>query len=311
MRHLLTLFDLTPKEVREIFAIAADLKKQLARGIRAPLLNGNVLGLLFEKQSLRTRVSFETAMLHCGGGSIYLGQDVGWGERETIADFGRVLSQYLDALVFRGKKHSQMVELSNYCECPVINGLTDVAHPCQALADLFTLEELKGGTAGRTMAFIGDGNNVCRSLAHACAYLDVSLNIASPKGYELDSEFLIELSSVCPNANIRQLNDPVEAVTGADAVYTDVWISMGQEAEKTERIKTFSDFQVNGPLMRKANNEAAFLHCLPAHRGNEVTDDVMDCPESAIVEQAANRMHVQKAILVWLLSRTSEANVRT
>lgn len=302
MRHLLSLFDLSPDDVREIFAIATDLKSKLANGTREDILHGRVLGLLFEKQSLRTRVSFETAMAHTGGSSIYLGQDVGWGERETIADFGRVLSQYIDALVFRGKKHAQMVELAEYCDCPVINGLTEVAHPCQALADLFTFQELNENVAGRTMAFVGDGNNVCRSLAHACAYLGVALNVASPAGYELDTDFIAELKKSCPDAQVQQLSDPAEAVANADAVYTDVWISMGQEAEKAERIKTFSDYQVNGELMSKANTGAAFLHCLPAHRGNEVTDEVMDCPQSAIVQQAANRMHVQKAVLVWLLS---------
>ena len=302
MRHLLSLFDLSPDDVKQIFAIATDLKAKLASGTREDILHGHVLGLLFEKQSLRTRVSFETAMAHTGGSSIYLGQDVGWGERETIADFGRVLSQYIDALVFRGKKHAQMVELAEYCDCPVINGLTEVAHPCQALADLFTFQELNGDVAGRTMAFVGDGNNVCRSLAHACAYLGVGLNVSSPVGYELDVDFLGQLKKVCPDAKVQQLSDPAEAVTGADAVYTDVWISMGQEAEKAERIKIFSDYQVNAELMSKANDGAAFLHCLPAHRGNEVTDEVMDCKQSAIVQQAANRMHVQKAVLVWLSS---------
>ena len=302
MRHLLSLFDLSADDVQQIFTIAADLKAKLAEGTREDILHGRVLGLLFEKQSLRTRVSFETAMAHTGGNSIYLGPDVGWGERETIADFGRVLSQYIDALVFRGKKHAQMVELAKHCDCPVINGLTEVAHPCQALADLFTFQELNGDVAGRTMAFIGDGNNVCRSLAHACAYLGVTLNVASPIGYELDTDFIATLKAKIPQANVNQMSDPAKAVDGADAVYTDVWISMGQEAEKAERIKTFSDYQVNGELMRKANEGAAFLHCLPAHRGNEVTDSVMDCTQSSIVEQAANRMHVQKAVLVWLLS---------
>lgn len=303
MRHLLTLFDLTPAELHEIFTIATELKSKLSKGVREDNLHGRVLGLLFEKQSLRTRVSFETAIAHGGGSSIYLGQDVGWGERETIRDFGRVLSQYIDALVFRGKKHAQMVELSQHCDCPVINGLTEVAHPCQALADLFTFQEIHGDIAGRTMAFIGDGNNVCRSLATACAYLDVSLKVASPPGYELDTAFLAELRNVVPTANVEQLLDPIQAVKDADAVYTDVWISMGQEAEKAERIKTFQDHQVNGQLMSHANNGASFLHCLPAHRGNEVTDEVIDSKESAIVQQAANRMHVQKAVLVWLLTR--------
>ena len=301
MRHILTLFDLSPDEVRQIFSIASQLKAKLIEGVREDNLHGRVLGLLFEKQSLRTRVSFETAIAHGGGSSIYLGQDVGWGERETIADFGRVLSQYIDALVFRGKQHAQMVELARHCDCPVINGLTDLAHPCQALADLFTFQELKGDVAGRKMAFVGDGNNVCRSLATACAYLGVQLNVASPPRYELDADFRQQLNAKFPNA-VQQMGDPAAAVTGADAVYTDVWISMGQEAEKEKRIHTFANYQVNGELISKANAEAAFFHCLPAHRGNEVTDEVIDSPQSAIVQQAANRMHVQKAVLVWLLT---------
>ncbi len=302
MRHLLTLFDLSRDEIRQIFAIASELKTKLSRGEREERLPRHVLGLLFEKQSLRTRVSFETAIVHCGGSSIYLGQDVGWGQRESVADFGRVISQYIDALVFRGKRHAQMVELANYCECPVINGLTELAHPCQALADLFTVQELYGDVAGKVIAYIGDGNNVCRSLAAACGLLDAQLNVAAPPGYELDADFLTRLGNVCPQAIIRQTSDPVEAVTGADVVYTDVWVSMGQETEKAARRERFSKYQVNSDLFGKAHSEAAFMHCLPAHRGEEVTDGVIDGQRSVVVQQAANRMHVQKAILVWLLS---------
>lgn len=302
MRHLLTLFDLSRDEIQQIFAIAAKMKSELSQGLREPKLPGQVLGLLFEKQSLRTRVSFETAIAHCGGSSIYLGQDVGWGKRESIADFGRVISQYIDALVFRGKRHDQMVELASYCDCPVINGLTDLAHPCQALADLFTVQEIHGDVAGKAIAYIGDGNNVCRSLAVACGLLDVQLNVAAPQGYELDAGFLAELGEVCPRAKISQTCDPIEAVTGADVIYTDVWVSMGQETEKANRLECFAKYQVNASLFNKANPDAAFMHCLPAHRGEEVTDEVIDSQQSAVVQQAANRMHVQKAVLVWLLS---------
>jgi ornithine carbamoyltransferase len=302
MRHLLTLFDLSLSEIEHIFSIAEDLKSRLAADQRDPVLAGRVLGLLFEKQSLRTRVSFETAIAHLGGSSIYLGQDVGWGERETVADFGRVLSQYIDVLVFRGKMHGQLEELAQHCECPVINGLTDLAHPCQALADVFTVRQLVGEIRGKTLAFIGDGNNVCRSLALACGVLGVKLAVASPPGYELEETFLAKAREELPQLEVQQTTDPCKAVDGAVAVYTDVWTSMGQEAEREARRAIFEPYQVNERLMDAAAPGAHFLHCLPAHRGEEVTDGVIDSGQSAVVQQAANRMHVQKAILVWLLT---------
>jgi ornithine carbamoyltransferase len=301
MRHLISLFDLSTAEINRIFAISEDLKAKFHMGIREPLLPGRVLGLLFEKPSLRTRVSFETAMAHLGGSSLFLGEDVGWGKRETPADFARVLSQYIDIVVCRAKSHETVEELARYSTCPVINGLTDRSHPCQALADLFTLREEHGTLKGKRLAYVGDGNNVARSLAICCARLGVDFAIASPKGYELDNEFVTQLDAQRNGSALIVSHDPAEAVADAAAVYTDVWASMGQETQRKKRAKAFADYQVNAQLMSRAPSNAIFLHCLPARRGEEVTDEVMDSPQSRIVEQAANRMHVQKGVIAWLL----------
>ena len=301
MRHLVTLFDLTAAEINRIFAIADDLKAKLKEGIREPILPGRVLGLLFEKPSLRTRVSFECGMAQMGGNSLFLGEDVGWGKRESPADFTRVLTQYVDVIACRAKSHAKVEELAKYATCPVINALTDLSHPCQALADLYTLREIDGSLKAKRIAYVGDANNVARSLAVACARLDVSLTIAAPKGYEFDPSFLKQLADEHPGAAPLCTSSPAEAVEGADAVYTDVWASMGQEAEQEKRQKDFAAYQVNAELMQHAKDDAIFLHCLPARRGEEVTDEVMDSPNSRIVEQAANRMHVQKAVVAWLL----------
>lgn len=301
IRHVLATADLLTGEIERIFAIAEALKLKLAAGDRPPLLAGRALAMLFEKQSLRTRVSFETGMIQLGGGSLFLGADVGWGSRETIADFGRVLSQYADAIVVRGKSHSRLEELAKYSTCPVINGLTDLAHPCQALADLFTLRELVGPLAGLKLAFVGDGNNVARSLAEGCGKLGMKFALAAPSGYEFSDAFVAELRQHVPRLELEQTTDPVEAVRGAVAVYTDVWASMGQEDESEQRRQDFAAFQVNAKLMRHAA-DAYFMHCLPARRGEEVTDDVIDSSRSVVVRQAANRMHAQKGLLVWLLN---------
>ncbi len=301
MRHLLTLLDVSRNEIEDIFSWAANLKDQWREGQRQMLLPGRVLGLLFSKPSLRTRVSFEAAMAHLGGMALYLGGDVGWGSRESPADFGRVLSQYTDAIVCRTHEHRVIEELAQYCACPVINGLTSKGHPCQALADLFTLQELKGSLAGRKLVFVGDGNNVARSLAIGCAKLGVHFTLASPAKYAFEQDFLTSIQNQAGAARISTLSDPVAAVQDADVVYTDVWSSMGQEAERQQRLSDFAAYRVDEQLMRHAP-DAHFLHCLPARRGEEVTDTVIDGPQSAIVHQAANRMHVQKGILAWLLS---------
>ena len=301
MRHVLTLLEMTTAEIERVFEISKELKDKLASGIREPLLPGRVMALLFEKQSLRTRVSFETAMAHLGGTSLFLGADVGWGKRESAADFAGILGQYVDVVVCRTFSHSRIEELARYATCPVINGLTDSAHPCQALADLFTLDEIHGPLAGKRLAYVGDANNVARSLAICCGKLGVEFAIASPRGYEFQPSFMEQLGREVPAAKVVQTTDPREAVRGAIGVYTDVWTSMGQEAELEARKKAFAAYQVNAALMEQVPEGAVFLHCLPAHRGEEVTDEVIDGHYSAVLVQAANRMHVQKGLLAWLL----------
>ncbi len=301
MRHLVNLCDVTSAEVARIFSITEDLKTKYAQGLREPLLPGRTLALLFEKQSLRTRVSFEAGITHLGGSSIMLGDDVGFGKRESIADFTRVLSEMVDVIVVRSKQHATVEEVARHANCSVINGLTDESHPCQALADLYTMREHFGKLAGLKLAWVGDGNNVARSLVRACGHTRVSLAVATPQGYELADQFVVDSRQQFPNLNLVTTHDPTEAVRGASAVYTDVWASMGQEAERARRLADFAAYQVNGKLMRAAPAEAVFMHCLPARRGEEVTDDVIDGPQSIVVAQAANRMHVQKGILVWLL----------
>jgi ornithine carbamoyltransferase len=301
MRHLLNVSDLTSEEIASIFAISEDLKEKFGRGIREPLLPGRVMALIFEKQSLRTRVSFQAAMTHLGGASMMLGDDAGFGKRESIADFTRVLSEMVDVIVLRTKSHKTVVDVAEHSACSVINGLTDQSHPCQALADLFTLREAAGRLKGSKLAWVGDANNVARSLAMACGLTGVEFAVASPAGYEFDQTFVDKVQKKAPGAKFTTTRDPDEAVRGAAAVYTDVWASMGQEAEQEKRKRDFADYQVTGKLMAAAGGDAKFMHCLPAKRGEEVTDEVMDAPYSIVVEQAANRMHVQKGILAWLL----------
>lgn len=301
MRHVLTLFELSAAEIERIFEISRDLKGKLSSGIREPLLPGRVMAMLFEKQSLRTRVSFETAMAHLGGSSLFLGSEVGWGKRESAADFAGVLGQYVDVVVCRTFSHARIEELARYCTCPVINGLTDFAHPCQALADLFTLDEIHGPLAGKRLAYIGDANNVAKSLAVCCGKLGLELAVASPPGYEFQRPFLDQLAQEVPQVRLLLTTDPREAVRGAIGVYTDVWTSMGQEAEQEARRKAFAAYQVNAALMEQAGDGAVFLHCLPARRGEEVTDEVIDGHYSAVIVQAGNKMHVQKGLLAWLL----------
>ncbi len=301
MRHVLTLLELTTEDIERIFEISRELKGQLTAGIRKPLCPGRVLAMLFEKQSLRTRVSFETAMAHLGGTSLFLGEEVGWGKRESVADFASVLSQYVDVVVCRTYSHSRIEELARYCTVPVINGLTDSAHPCQALADLFTLDEIHGPLAGKRLAYIGDANNVAASLAICCGKLGVEFSIASPPDYQFPQWFLDQLAADVPDSKVLMTTDPRDAVRGAVGVYTDVWTSMGQEDQQEARRQAFAPYQVNTALMEQAPEGAVFLHCLPARRGEEVTDDVIDGHYSAVIVQASNRMHVQKGLIAWLL----------
>jgi ornithine carbamoyltransferase len=300
-RHLLTLADLSTVEIERIFAVAEDLKAKHAAGVREPLLPGRILAMLFEKQSLRTRVSFEAAMAHLGGSSLFLGAEAGFGKRESVADFGRMLGEYVDVLVVRANCHQTVVDLSRHCTCPVVNGLTDFGHPCQALADLFTLRELFGSLRGRTLAWVGDANNVARSLAIGCGKLGMNLVMAVPAKYRFSEADAAWLHEQAPGLRLSVTDDPVEAVRDAEAVYTDVWASMGQEAEREARRRDFAPYQVNAALMGHTQKGAVFMHCLPARRGEEVTDEVIDGLQSVVVQQAGNRMHAQKGVLAWLL----------
>ncbi len=304
-RNLVTLFDLDADEIKRILAISSELKQQLEAGERPALLQGRGMALLFEKPSLRTRVSFEMGIGQLGGNSLFLGDDVGWGSRETIEDFSRVLSQYVDVIVSRSKGHDKVVELANHAECSVINGLTDYCHPCQALADILTLQEHQGSLEGQQLAYVGDANNVARSLAIICGKLGVDFLLAAPEAYQFEQEFVDQLGHELPDFQLQQTTDPREAVEKAAVVYTDVWASMGQEAEMATRAEAFKPFQVNAQLMAVAPADACFLHCLPARRGEEVTDDVIDGAQSQVIQQAANRMHAQKGLLVWLLNEAS------
>lgn len=301
MRHLLTLADLSSAEIERIFAITEDLQSKFEHGLREPLLPGRVMALLFEKPSLRTRVSFEAGMAHLGGSSLFLGEDVGWGSRESMADFARVLGEYVDVIVVRARAHQKVAELAKFSSRPVINGLTDYEHPCQALADLYTLRELCGPLVGQTLAYVGDANNVARSLARGCGKVGMNFVIAAPPEYQFDKAFLKSLKQDVPELKLTATTDPIEAVREATAVYTDVWASMGQESESEARRQAFADYQVNAKLLKRAPKGCYFMHCLPARRGEEVTDEVIDGPASIVVAQAANRMHTQKGVLAWLL----------
>ena len=301
MRHVIVPEDLTPSEIEAVFAVARDLQEKHDAGRRDALLPGRVLALVFEKPSLRTRVSFEAAMAHLGGASLFLGADTGFASsRESIADFGRVLSEYVDAIVCRSKAHDTIVQLAAVAGVPVINGLSDYCHPCQALADIYTLRQHVGRVAGLTLAFVGDGNNMARSLAVVCGLLGMRFVLAAPTAYQFDDGFRRHLATLVPGAEIVETTDPVAAVKDAAVVYTDVWTSMGQEQERAKRLEDLAAYQVNERLMAHCP-EAVFMHCLPARRGEEVTDGVIDGPQSVVVEEAANRMHVQKGLLAWLL----------
>lgn len=304
MRHLLNLFDLAREEILALFDETSRLKEAHRKGDRKLSLNGKVLGLVFEKPSLRTRVSFQAAMAQLGGSGIYLsGSEAGLGTRETIPDFARVISQYVDGVVLRTFAHGTVEEFAQHSTCPVINGLSDYYHPCQALADLFTMREVFGSFEGRTLVFVGDGNNVARSLAVCCAHLGVRFVLAPPRGYGFDEPFVKRFQQRFPAENLGHDNVPTRAVERADIIYTDVWTSMGQESEQQRRRKAFADYQVNSELLANAPAHAKVMHCLPAHRGEEITTEVMDSDRCIAFQQAGNRLHLQKALLLWLLSK--------
>jgi ornithine carbamoyltransferase len=296
------LIDLSSDELHDLLNASGRLKKQHAKHKTPMKLLGRVLGLVFDKPSLRTRVSFQAAIAQLGGASVFMaGQEVGLGSRESVADVARTISQYVDAVVLRTFHHDTVEAFAAHSACPVINGLSDYHHPCQALADLFTMQELFGKLDGRTLVFVGDGNNVARSVALACGKLGVHFILAAPEGYHFDEPFVETYRKVLPKAELTQNGDPRHAVHEADVIYTDVWTSMGQEAERELRRKKFADFQVNAELLALAPKRARVMHCLPAHRGEEVTSDVMDGEQSVVFQQAGNRMHAQKALLKWLL----------
>ncbi|MCI0459921.1 MAG: ornithine carbamoyltransferase [Gemmataceae bacterium] len=303
MRHFLDLLDLTPDEIVHLFQEAARLKAAHARREPTPVLLGRVLGLVFEKPSMRTRVSFQAAMAQLGGTSVFLsGNEVGLGSRESVPDFARTMCQYVDAVVLRTFSHQTVETFARHATCPVINGLSDYYHPCQALADLFTMHETFGCLKGRTLVFVGDGNNVARSVAVCCGKLGVRFILAAPPGYGFDGPFLEAYHRIVPNGTLQMNGVPQHAVGQADVIYTDVWTSMGQEAEREQRLQQFAPFQVNEALLALAPAHARLMHCLPAHRGEEVTNEVLDGERSIVFEQAGNRMHAQKALLQWLLA---------
>src|SRR5215469_3076445 len=303
MRHFLSLIDLKAEELTHLLDEAARLKADVLRGKRPPLLAGRVLGLVFEKPSLRTRASFEAAMAHLGGASIFLSAADGpIGQRESVPDFARTLSHYVDAVVLRTFRHRTVEEYARFSSVPVINGLSDLCHPCQALADLLTVEELFGSVAGRTLVFVGDGNNVARSLALGCGLLGARFILAAPEGYGFDEPFLQTYRRLAPRGELVMNGEPGHAVDDADVIYTDVWTSMGQEGEREERLRKFAGFQVNAELLARAPARAKVMHCLPAHRGEEVSAEAIDGARSVVFQQAGNRMHAQKALLKWLLT---------
>jgi ornithine carbamoyltransferase len=305
MKHLISIHDLTVNEIMEIFRLSERLKKELKAGIRHPLLKDKTLGMIFTKSSTRTRVSFEVGMYQLGGYSLFLSaNDIQLGRGETIYDTAQVLSRYIDGIMIRTFDQSDVEDMAKYGSIPVINGLTDLMHPCQVLADLFTIYERKGRLKGLKLAYVGDGNNVANSLLHGCAKVGMDIAVGSPKGFWCNEDIVKQSieDAKLSGSKIVLTEDPVEAVLDADVVYTDTWVSMGQEAEKEQKIKIFTNYQVNKELFSKAKDDAIFLHCLPAYRGYEVTDEVIDGPNSAVFDEAENRLHVQKAIMVLLMS---------
>jgi ornithine carbamoyltransferase len=301
-RHFLDLLEISPSDALGLINQAIAIKADEMSGRRPPLLSGRTLGLLFEKPSLRTRVSFEAAIARLGGNAIFLNRiDIGFGVRESLIDFARIVSQYVDVLAARTFSHKTIEELARAATIPIVNALSDVAHPCQAMADFMTIEELRREANGNKLVFVGDGNNVARSLAVAAALLGAQFVLAAPAGYEFPADFKARFAARFPGAPLVVEPDPVRALVGADVVYTDVWASMGQEDQAEVRRAVFLPYQVNEALLSRAKPDAIFLHCLPAHRGEEVTTEVLDGPQSQVILQAANRLYFEMALLVWLL----------
>jgi ornithine carbamoyltransferase len=304
MKDFLAISDLSSKQVQGLLDLAIELKKGHFKTGNKKIFKGKVLGMIFQKPSLRTRVSFDMAMRHCGGDALYLSpNEIGLGQRESIADVARVLSGYVDALMARVFAHEHVLELAKWSEIPVINGLSDYNHPCQGMADALTIEESFGKKSkGLNVAFVGDGNNVAVSMMHVSAKLGWNFTLASPEGYDLNPK-AVEVAQEIAKKTGSKLNfirDPHPAVKGAQVIYTDTWTSMGQEEETAKREKVFPPYQVNSKLVSEADKDVIVMHCLPAHRSHELTDDVADGPHSVIFPQAHNRLHAQKAILARL-----------
>jgi ornithine carbamoyltransferase len=305
MKHFLSIAETSQAEIWELLELARELKAAHRAGGNAPILAGKSLAMVFQKPSLRTRVSFEMGMIHLGGSALYLSpNEIKLGERESVPDVARVLSGYVDGIMARVFAHSDVVSLADHASVPVINGLSDYNHPCQAMADILTMWEKLGSLPGKTLAYVGDGNNVCTSLLFITSKLGINMSVASPQGYEPPSDVLATAQEFAAEtgSTISVTNDPHKAVDGAQAIYTDVWTSMGQEAESEARLRVFRPYQINQELVSLAAANAIVLHCLPAHRGEEITDQVIDGPQSVVFDQAENRMHAQKAILAQLLA---------
>lgn len=303
-RSLVSSADLNAEQTWAVFDMATDLKRRTKAGEAHDILKGRALAMIFEKPSARTRVSFETGMFQLGGHALYLSpNDIGLGKRESVADIARVFGRMVDGIMARVFEHQKVVDLARYAGVPVINGLSNDEHPCQALADLFTIYEKRRALRGLTLAFVGDGNNVAASLLLACATMGVNMKVVHPEGYDLEIKLVEgkarELAATT-GASVEFSNDP-EAVRGVDVIYTDVWASMGQEDEAAERARIFAPYQINSQLVGLAHKDALVMHCLPAHRGSEITDEVIDGPQSVVFDEAENRLHAQKGLLALLM----------
>ncbi|MBE7034504.1 MAG: ornithine carbamoyltransferase [Ruminococcaceae bacterium] len=306
MKHLLSLHDWTSKDIETALELAAKLKKEQKAGIPHPLLAGKTLGMIFSKSSTRTRVSFEVGMYQLGGHALFLSSnDIQLGRGETIHDTAKVLSRYVDGIMIRTYKQEDVEALAEFGSIPIINGLTDLLHPCQVLADLLTIKEHFGSLKGKKLAYVGDGNNMAHSLLYGCVKCGMDVAVATPKAYACDATVVANAIEDAKEMGVSVLitEDPKEAVKNADVIYTDTWVSMGQEDQKEEKVKLFAPYQVNEELMAQANDGAIFLHCLPAYRGMEVTEGVIDGPQSLIFDEAENRLHAQKAVMVMTMGQ--------
>jgi len=305
LKHFVNIADGSAEQLRALLDFALAQKRRLSAGDPLdPRLDGRTLAMIFQKPSLRTRLSFETAMTQLGGHAINLDDHhIRLGQREAVCDIARVISGMCDGIMARVFEHAHVVEMAEYAAVPVVNALSDHSHPCQAMADVMTLMEHRGEPTGRHMVFVGDGNNVARSLATLCGRLGMRFTLATPPGYEFGEGFLAELGQIAPDMRLTVTADPAAAVCDADVVYADTWVSMGQEADKQQRLADFAGYQINAGLMAGAPAEALVMHCLPAYRGTEITDEVIDGPQSVVFEEAANRLHFQRALLQVLMRR--------